>query len=48
MMIESGEPSLVTLDTISLFAASRSSRLMPGLRGSPEVMTTMSEPDVAS
>ncbi len=34
--------------TISSFVVTRSSRLIPGLRGSPAVMTTTSEPAVAS
>ena len=40
--------SSVALRTISAFAASRSSRLIPGLRGSPAVMTMISESAVAS
>ena len=32
-----------TLPTISAFLKRRSSRVMPGLRASPAVMTTMSE-----
>ena len=51
MMIESGERSAtsrVTPPTISRLAASRSSRLIPGLRGRPEVITTMSDPEVSS
>ena len=40
--------SAVTLPTISSFFQSRSSRLIPGLRGSPAVMTTMSEFSVPS
>ena len=38
----------VTDLTISKFFIRRSSRLMPGLRGSPDVITTMSDPFVAS
>jgi hypothetical protein len=38
----------VTDLTISKFFCIRSSRLMPGLRGRPEVITTMSEPAVSS
>ena len=34
--------------TISTFFHSRSSRLMPGLRGKPAVMTMMSEPAVSA
>ena len=37
----------VTDLTISKFFCKRSSRLIPGLRGRPEVMTTTSEPSVA-
>ena len=38
----------VTEPTIFSFVATRSSRLMPGERGSPAVMTTTSEPAVSS
>ena len=44
-MIASGEAATtcaMTLSTIALFAASRSSRVMPGLRGRPAVTTTTS------
>jgi hypothetical protein len=34
--------------TISKFAISKSSRLMPGFRGKPAVITTMSDPAVGS
>ncbi len=34
--------------TIFAFASMRSMRLMPGLRGRPAVMMTMSEPAIAS
>ena len=37
-----------TLRTIPAFVDSRSSRLIPGFRGIPAVMTTMSLPAVAS
>ena len=37
-----------TLPTISAFLNRRSSRLMPGLRARPAVITTMSEPAVSS
>ncbi len=37
-----------TPPTISAFLKSRSSLVMPGLRASPAVMTTMSEFDVSS
>ncbi len=49
--IASGEraaTSRVTFFTIPALVESRSSRLMPGLRGMPAVMMTMSEPSVAS
>ena len=49
--IASGERSTasrVTEPTICSFVVTRSSRLMPGLRGSPAVMTTTSEPAVSS
>jgi hypothetical protein len=51
MTIASGERSFTsaaTPPTISLFFASRSSRLIPGWRGNPDVITTMSEPEVSS
>ena len=38
----------VTSRTILALVPSRSIRLMPGLRGSPAVITTMSEPAVTS
>ena len=38
----------VTSATIASFVFTRSSRLIPGLRGSPAVITTTSEPAVAS
>ena len=38
----------VTEPTIFSFVATRSSRLMPGERGSPAVITTTSEPAVSS
>ena len=34
--------------TIPAFISSRSIRLIPGLRGSPAVTTTMSEPSITS
>jgi hypothetical protein len=37
-----------TLPTISAFLNRRSSRVMPGLRARPAVITTMSEPAVSS
>ena len=37
-----------TLATIPAFFASRSSRLMPGWRASPDVTTMMSEPAVSA
>ena len=37
-----------TARTIPAFFASRSSRLIPGWRASPEVTTTMSEPAVSA
>ena len=37
-----------TLRTIPAFVPSRSSRVMPGLRGTPEVITTTSEPSVSA
>ena len=40
--------SFVTVETIASFVATRSSRLMPGERGLPAVMTTTSEPAVSS
>ena len=40
--------SFVTAETIASFVATRSSRLMPGDRGLPAVMTTTSEPAVSS
>ena len=49
--IASGERSTaswVTEPTICSFVVTRSSRLMPGLRGRPAVMTTTSEPAVSS
>ncbi len=49
--IVSGEcstTSSVTLATMFWFVLSRSSRLIPGLRGLPLVMTTTSEPAVSS
>jgi hypothetical protein len=51
MMMVFGERfaiSAVTPATISSFFQSRSSRLMPGLRGRPAVMTTTSESSVPS
>ena len=41
-------PRARTSATISSFVVTRSSRLMPGLRGSPAVITTTSEPAVSS
>ncbi len=38
----------VTSATIAWFVFSRSSRLMPGVRARPEVMTQMAEPAVSS
>ena len=40
--------SLVTAATIASFVVTRSSRLIPGERGLPAVITTTSEPVVAS
>jgi hypothetical protein len=40
--------SRVTEPTIASFVVTRSSRLMPGERGLPAVMTTTSEPSVSS
>ena len=40
--------SLVTEPTIASFVVTRSSRLMPGERGLPAVITTTSEPAVSS
>ena len=40
--------SCVTEPTIFSFVVTRSSRLIPGERGSPAVMTTISEPAVSS
>ncbi|MEJ7718321.1 MAG: hypothetical protein WKF31_10295 [Thermoleophilaceae bacterium] len=51
MTVASGAFSAIwpaTSPTIDLLTSSRSSRLMPGLRGEPEVMITMSEPDASS
>ncbi len=51
MRIASGERSTasrVTDPTISSFVVTRSSRLIPGLRGRPAVTTTTSEPAVSS
>ena len=39
--------SLVTAPTIASFVVTRSSRLIPGLRGRPAVITTTSEPFVS-
>ena len=50
-MIASGEAAItcsVTDLTIFSFVWTRSSRLMPGWRGRPAVMTTMSEPAVSA
>jgi hypothetical protein len=47
----SGEPATtfwVTSRTMPALILSRSSRVMPGLRATPEVMTTMSDPAVSS
>ena len=38
----------VTLRTIFALTSIRSIRLMPGLRGRPAVITTISEPEIAS
>ena len=49
--IASGEwrtTSFVTAVTIASFVVTRSSRLMPGARGLPAVITTTSEPAVSS
>ena len=49
--IVSGERStrfLVTSATIAWLVLSRSSRLIPGVRARPEVMTQMAEPAVSS
>ncbi len=51
MMMQFGEcltACSVTLLTISVLAVTRSSRLMPGPLGLPDVMMTMSEPAVSS
>ena len=51
MTIASGEAStaaFVTEPTIAWFVVTRSSRLMPGERGFPDVTTTTSEPAVSS
>jgi hypothetical protein len=40
--------SFVTAETIASFVVTRSSRLMPGARGLPAVITTTSEPAVSS
>ena len=40
--------SFVTVETIASFVATRSSRLMPGERGLPAVITTTSDPAVSS
>ena len=40
--------SRVTEPTIASFVVTRSSRLMPGERGLPAVITTTSEPSVSS
>jgi hypothetical protein len=51
MMIASGEPSTnlrVTSPTILALVSSRSILLMPGLRGTPAVITPTSEPAVSS
>ena len=37
-----------TLDTMPMLVTIRSSRLMPGLRGMPAVMTTMSLPSISA
>ena len=41
-------PAAVTEPTIFSFVVTRSSRLIPGERGSPAVITTTSEPAVSS
>ena len=51
MTIVSGECASacsVTEPTIFSFVVTRSSRLIPGLRGTPAVTTTTSEPAVSS
>jgi len=51
MMIASGDTAadaLTTSPTIPALVAISSSRLMPGLRGMPEVTTMMSEPAVSA
>ena len=45
---ERGATSDTTDPTIFMLVKSRSSRLMPGLRAMPAVMTTTSEPAVSS
>jgi hypothetical protein len=40
--------SFVTAETIVSFVVTRSSRLMPGERGLPAVITTTSEPSLSS
>ena len=37
-----------TLDTMPMLVMIRSSRLMPGLRGMPAVITTMSLPSISA
>jgi len=51
MNTASGEASTalaITLRMMALFAARRSSRVIPGLRGRPAVMTTTSDPAVSA
>ena len=51
MMIASGDTAaalLTTPPTIPALVAIRSSRLMPGFRGMPEVTTMMSEPALSA
>ena len=45
---EAATADFMTLSTIARFAARRSSRDMPGLRGKPAVMTTTSDPAVSA
>ena len=40
--------SSVTPRTIFMLVSTRSSRVMPGLRGTPEVITQISDPPVSS
>jgi hypothetical protein len=51
MMMESGATRLISLETLPTMSAlvrSRSSRLIPGLRAMPAVITTISDPAAGS